>query len=136
MKRSLSLIPLSLGAVALAATGSWPLDTASDYDYDPTEVVIRDGAATLLGDRDGTGADGDLTVSSTSFNLNTDMSGSRTVADGAAWPVTAAYSAGSTSLSLSGYTGGLDEGDAVILAGKGLVTDGMPVHAVQRGTAP
>ncbi|MCK6525533.1 hypothetical protein L6R49_29340, partial [Myxococcota bacterium] len=113
--RAALLLPLTLGALAWAGTETWPLNTASDYSYDPSEIAVDGGAASLLSSVAGTGADGDLSVTGTTFTLQTSTSGGRSVADGAVWPVTTSVSAGATSLTLSGYTSGLAVGDELLL---------------------
>lgn len=82
MRRS----PFLLLCVATAAAATtWPLNSSSEVDYDPTTVVVSGGSARLLHQIGGTGADGNLSVTSSTFNLSTGLSGSRTVADGASW---------------------------------------------------
>ncbi|MCB9796862.1 MAG: hypothetical protein H6741_29525 [Alphaproteobacteria bacterium] len=112
--RALALLSLTIGS-AWAATEVWPIDDASDYDYDPTEVTVSGGAATLISSVAGSGADGDLSLSGASFNLSTDASGSRSFADGVSWVISGSYAASDTSLSLDGYAGGLEAGDELLL---------------------
>ena len=113
--RAALLLPLTLGAFAWAGSESWPLNTRADYSYDPSDIAVDGGAASLLSSVTGTGADGDLTVTAATFTLQTSTSGSRSVGDGAAWPITTSVSAGATSLTLSGYTSGLAVGDELLL---------------------
>src|SRR5688572_22605609 len=111
------VLVLLLGTLALAhaATETWPLDPAEDYSYDPAAVTVQDGVARLYGDVTGTGADGDLSVSGTTFDLSSDVSGSRTVADGVAWTLLSAASAGDDVLTLSDVGDGLAAGDELLL---------------------
>ncbi|MCK6518199.1 hypothetical protein L6R46_24475, partial [Myxococcota bacterium] len=113
--RAALLLPLTLGAFAWAGSESWPLNTRADYSYDPSDIAVDGGAASLISSVTGTGADGDLTVTGATFTLQTSTTGSRSVGDGAAWPITSAVSAGATSLTLSGYTSGLAVGDELLL---------------------
>ena len=106
---------LTVAGLALADTATWPLDVPGDYDYDPAEVLVADSQARLLSGVAGTGADGDLSLSSQTFDLNSDASGARTVADGKAWTITTSIAAGDTDLQLQGYAGGLAAGDELLL---------------------
>lgn len=115
MKRSPVLFLAPLAPLAMADSETWPLDDPTELSYDPALVEVSDGAATLISSLTGTGADGDLVVSGTDFDLSTDASGSRTVADGASWSLLDSLSVGDTSFDLSGYTAGLEPGDELLL---------------------
>jgi hypothetical protein len=115
MTRSPVLLLALLAPLALADSETQPLDDPSELSYDPALVVVRDGAATLISSLTGTGADGDLVLSSTAFDLSTDTSGSRSEADGAAWAMVDSLGAGDTSFDLSGYSAGLAPGDELLL---------------------
>ena len=56
MKRTW-LLALLMGGTALAASETFPLDDPADLDFDPLEVTVADGAATLLSSVAGTGND-------------------------------------------------------------------------------
>ncbi|MDP7110526.1 MAG: hypothetical protein QGH45_01115, partial [Myxococcota bacterium] len=118
MRRSLLLLAAGLSLFAFAAwaiTETWPLDDPTNYDYDPSLVAVESGTATMIPDLRGTGADGDLEVISATFDLSTDVTGLRTVADGASWPVSATLLAGDSSFDLDGYVDGLAAGDELLL---------------------
>ncbi|MCB9798063.1 MAG: hypothetical protein H6741_35750, partial [Alphaproteobacteria bacterium] len=112
--RALALLSLTIGT-AWAVTETWPIDDEADYDFDPSEVTVADGAATLRDSLAGGGADGDLALNALTWNLSTDASGSRTYADGISWTVSGSYAASGTSITLDGYAGGLDAGDELLL---------------------
>ena len=61
------------------------------------------------------GADGDLRLTSTSFDLSADLSGSRSVPDGMAWPMTSSLLTGASSFDLAEDAGGLEPGDELLL---------------------
>jgi len=113
--RLLPLALLLLALPAVAATVSWTLDDPGDYTFDPAVAVIADSEARLLPDLGGTGTDGDLSLSGQTWDLSVDASGGRSAADGVAWPVTDALSAGATGFTLQGYAGGLATGDELLL---------------------
>ncbi|MCP4869250.1 MAG: hypothetical protein GY898_11090 [Proteobacteria bacterium] len=121
---------LLAAALAHAATTSWPLDDAADYDFDPAELEVASGAATMVPALGGTGTDGDLTVAGGSFDLSVDTTASRTVADGATWAVTDVVAAGSTAFTLQGFAGGLAAGDELLLQ----AVQGTPTDAGDAGT--
>ncbi|MCB9796864.1 MAG: hypothetical protein H6741_29535 [Alphaproteobacteria bacterium] len=112
--RALALLSLTIGT-AWAVTETWPIDDEADYDFDPSEVTVADGAATLIATVSGTGADGDLALSGQTWNLSTDASGTRSYADGIAWTVSGSYAAAETSITLDGYAGGLAADDELLL---------------------
>ncbi len=115
MKRSPVLFLALLAPLALADSETWPLDDSLEVSYDPALVHVSGGAATLISSHRGTGADGDLVVTGSSFDLSTDASGGRGEPDGAAWSVLDNLSAGDTSFDLSGYSAGLAPGDELLL---------------------
>ena len=110
------LAAISFGGLALAATVDYPLNASSELLYDPREVVVNGGAARLFPKVSGTGLDGPLVVTAATFNLSTQtQQGTRTVADGKAWPVTSAVALGATVVALPSLAGGLATGDELIL---------------------
>ena len=118
MRRSHLLAAAGLSLFTFAAwavTETWPLDDAANYDFDPSLVAVESGSATLIPDVRGTGADGDLDVVSATFDLSVDMTGNRTVADGAAWWVSTTLASGDTAFDLDGYVDGLAAGDEILL---------------------
>ena len=131
-RASVGLTAALLLAVALAhaATTDWPLDDPTAYEFDPSDVELASGAATLLPALGGTGADGDLTVTTTTFNLSSDTTASRAVADGVAWSVTDVLSAGATTLTLQAFAGGLAASDELLL----MAVQGTPGAAGAAGT--
>ncbi len=115
MKRCPVLFLALLAPLALADSETWPLDASSEVSYDPALVQVIDGAATLISSHEGTGADGDLVLSGTVFDLSTDASGARSEPDGAAWSVLDSLGSGETSFDLSGYSAGLAPGDELLI---------------------
>ena len=115
MKRCPVLFLALLAPLALADSETWPLNSSSEVSYDPALVVVSDGAATLVSSSSGTGTDGDLLLTSSSFDLSTDASGGRLEADGASWAMLDTLSAGDSSFELSDYTAGLSAGDELLL---------------------
>lgn len=111
--RLLAVLGVSTSAVALAATETWPLTPASDYIYDASTTVVSGGYARLYSSVKGTGVDGDLAVTGSTFDLSSDASGSRTVADGVSWSLSG--SASSDTLTLSSAGTGLETGDEVLV---------------------
>jgi hypothetical protein len=99
-------------SAAVAASATADFDDAADYDFDPTAVRIADGTATLFPVVAGTGGDGALSVSDATWDLSTQASAGRTVADGASWSVSGATT---DALTLSGYTDGLAVGDELLV---------------------
>jgi hypothetical protein len=132
MKRTPFLVLLLTLATpsAIADSQSWPLDDAVELDFDPSLVMVADGAASLIPSLTGTGTDGDLILSSESFDLSSDASGSRGFADGAAWTISDILGAGSTSLELDAYSGGLAPGDELLL----LTVQGTPTSTTGVGS--
>jgi len=117
-------------SVASADTTSWGLDDSFVYDFDATEVSLANSAATLYSGEFGTGLDGDLVVSSTTFDLSVDFSGFRTEPDGLAWAIPSVLSAGDGSVLIPGYGGGLAAGDELLL----LVAQGTAADNAAVGT--
>ena len=116
LPRSLGVLALCLGGtLAIAASETWPLSDPGDYEYEADEISVDGGVAHLVGSLAGTGADGDLTVTAKTWNLSTDASTGRTVADGKAWPVSASLTSGGSSVPLDGYTSGLAVGDELLI---------------------
>ncbi len=115
MSRSPLLLLVLVAPLALADSETWSLDDPADYSYDPSLMTVQDGAATLLSSLRGTGVDGDLVLNSSSFDLSADSSGSRTVADGAAWTVLSDLAAGDSAVELDGYSDGLAAGDELLI---------------------
>ena len=111
----LSLLVLLASGLALADTHPWTFDTPADYDYDPARVTVADGVATLVGGMGSTGADGDLTLVGTTFDIALDASGPRTAPDGAAWPVMADLFVGATTVSLGPPATDFAAGDELVL---------------------
>jgi len=105
----------SLPAVALAGSQVWTLGTPTDYAYDPAEISVSGGTASLIDGSFGGGADGNLVVAGATIDLSTHTSGARTVPDGASWTISSALAAGATSVPLDGYVGGLAAGDELLL---------------------
>ena len=113
--RILALLGVLGSAAAFAATETWPLTVASDYRYDVAAVTFSGGVAHLYSAVKGTGADGDLVVTGSTFDLASDASGSRTVADGVSWVLSGSAAAGGDTLTLSSAATGLETGDELLV---------------------
>jgi len=90
------------------------LDSPSDFLFDPLTLEVRDGHARLVDTLYGTGADGDLIVTSGMCDLSTHVSSGRSSPDGFLTRPTSDITPGATTVFVEG-TAGFASGDEILL---------------------
>ena len=114
----------SLGVVVLvllqvssvwSESQNWPLDLSDNYTYHRSLISMSEGAATLVDQLGGSGADGSLIIEETIFNISENASNGRDFPDGISWSVTSPLSAGNEFFNIDEYSGGLAVGDEILI---------------------